>query len=110
MTYRDLLNKFVDDVMNDPQIQCAIKELQGIVLARYPEARFDVAFGEEPIGVYVTTTVDVDDPEEVTDLYIHRLIEMQVEEDLPVHMIAVQPAPWERAAATGRKKYRNPAA
>jgi hypothetical protein len=65
--------------------------------------------GDEPFGVYITAIVDVEDTDEVSDLYIHRLVEMQVEEDLPVHILTVRPMPWERQDAK-EKKYRTSAA
>jgi hypothetical protein len=77
-------------LLNDPRIQDAIKELQGIIRERYPEADIVVGYGEEPVGIYLTATVDVEDTDEVTDLYIHRLVELQVEEQLPVYVIPVR--------------------
>ncbi len=43
-----------------------------------------------PDGIYITATVDVDDIEEVLDLYIHRLTQLPVAEGLPFYGSVVQ--------------------
>jgi hypothetical protein len=87
---------------NDPRIERAVAELQAMIVARYPEATFAVWQGEDPIGTYITATVDVADPDEVTDLIIERLIGMQVEEELPVYVIPVRPIARIQAARRQR--------
>ncbi len=78
-------------LLSDERIQEAIQELTGIVRDRYPDATFEVGFGVEPSGVQVIVTVDVEDTDEVRDLYIKRLLDMQVEEGLPLYFITVPP-------------------
>ena len=75
----------------DPRIAAAVAELQGMIQARYPGATFSVAPGEDPDGIYVTATVDVPDTDEVFDVVVERLLELQVEEGLPVHVLPVRP-------------------
>ncbi len=76
----------------DPRIRDALRELKGMILQRYPEATFEISRGDdEPESIHLTTTVDVDDPDEVVDLVIDRLLELQVEEGLPVHVIPIRP-------------------
>jgi len=41
--------------------------------------------------VYLDATVDVVDTDEVMDVVVDRLLAMQVEEDLPVYVIALRP-------------------
>jgi len=88
---------------NDSRIDRAVEELQAIIVARYPEATFAVWQGEDPIGTYITATVDVPDTDEVTDLIIERLIAMQVEEELPVYVIPVRPIARIQAAQRQRE-------
>lgn len=83
--------------MDDPRIEPAIEEIKALILARYPEASFEVSRGGDPEGVHLTATVDVEDSDEVVDLYIDRLIDLQVEERLPLYVLALQP--FERIAA-----------
>lgn len=76
---------------NDPRIQKALADLEGLIHRRYPAATFDVAPGEDPEGIYLTATVDVEDTDEVVDTIIDRLLEIQVEQRLPVYVIPVRP-------------------
>lgn len=89
---QDLIRKYELELLNHPDIQAAVAELQGIIRNRYPDAHFDVGIGEEPLGVYITATVDVEDTDEVRDLYTDRIVELQVEERLPVYVITVRPS------------------
>jgi hypothetical protein len=75
----------------DPRIDRALAELQRMIQAKYPAATFTIAQGEDPAGTYLTPTVDVDDPEQVFDVVADRLLELQVEERLPVYVIPVRP-------------------
>jgi hypothetical protein len=76
---------------SDPFVDAAVDELQGLIRKQYPDAQFTVAPGEDPQGVYVTAIVDVDDLDEVFDVVVERLLQMQVEESLPVCVIPVHP-------------------
>lgn len=75
----------------DPRTQAALDELRGMIRRRYPEARFAVSRGhDEPENVHLLTTVDLDDADEVLDLVLDRLLELQVEERLPIHVIPLR--------------------
>lgn len=78
-------------LQTDPRIDAAVVELQQLILDRYPDATFTVGPGEDPPGVYITATVDVDDLDEVFDVVVERLLDMQVEERLPVYVLVVHP-------------------
>jgi hypothetical protein len=89
---------------NDPRTEQAVAELQSMIAARYPDATFAVEQGEDPIGTYLTATVDVADTDAVTDLIIDRLIAMQVEEELSVYVIPVRPIGRIQAARRQREQ------
>lgn len=74
----------------DARIEQAVDELQGMIKERYPTASFEVGPEEDPSGIYVTATVDIDDPDEVMDLIIDRLLDIQIEEGLPVYVVPVR--------------------
>jgi hypothetical protein len=74
----------------DPRIEHAIDELESLITQRFPEARFNVEQGEDPEGTYIWTTVDTDDPDTVLDSIVDRLLEMQIDEGLSVHVIPVR--------------------
>ena len=76
---------------NNPRVQDALEELKGLIRARYPGATFTVSRGEDPEGVHLDAIVDVADTDDVMDLLVERLLELQVEEGLPVYVIAVRP-------------------
>jgi hypothetical protein len=82
----------------DPRMQAAIAEFKAMITATYPTATFALGRGEdEPEAVHLTATVDVDDPDEVVDLVIERMLTLQIEEGVPIHVIPVRTP--ERVAA-----------
>lgn len=75
-----------------PQMQSAVDELRDTVQGRYPDARFRITRGQDdPDSVHLVATVDVDDPDEVVDLVIDRVLEFQLDRGLPVHVIPIRP-------------------
>lgn len=70
----------------DPRIQAALAELRALIAARYPDAGFSTYRGDDPDGVYLKAIVDVDDLDEVTDLFMDRLLDFQIEGGLPVYV------------------------
>ena len=77
--------------LGDPQVERAVQELTTLVASRYPDAEFVVNEGEDPDGVYIIATVDVEDPDEITDLVIERMMELQIDEHVPVYVIPIRP-------------------
>jgi len=75
----------------DRRTQSALAELQQMIREGYPEATFEISHGDDPEGEYLIATVDVEDTDEVVDVFIDRLVEMQVEEGLPVYVIPIRP-------------------
>jgi hypothetical protein len=74
-----------------PRLAEAMREIEALIASRYPEARFAVSEGEDPDGIYLRATVDVEDMGEVVHVFIDRLVEMQVEEGLPVYVVPIRP-------------------
>ena len=91
-----------------PRIQAALDELQQMIAERYPKATFEIQTGEDPIGFYLVPTVDVEDTSKVFALVVDRLIDIQVEDDLPVYVFPRQPrerilAEWREREAERRR-------
>lgn len=86
----------------DPRIQRALAELRGLIAARYPSATFTVSGGDDPPGVYLTAVVDIDDVDEVADVFLDRLVALQVDDGLPVYVIPIEPL--ERTLETMRAR------
>jgi hypothetical protein len=78
-------------------MNAAIDEIKNLVISRFPEATFAIVDGKDPEGVHLVATVDLDDMDEVVDLFIDRLVEFQVDEGLALYVIPVRPV--ERNAA-----------
>lgn len=67
-----------------PRIREALDELRGIIAGHYPEATFEVQRGEEPAAFWLVATVPVDDRYDVIDLFLDRLVDLRVEEGIPI--------------------------
>jgi len=76
---------------NDLRVRAAMVELQALIQRHYPAATFRKTLGEDPEGMYLMATVDVEDTDDVVDVYIERLLEFQVDEGLSVYVIPVRP-------------------
>ena len=77
--------------LGTPRMQAAIEELQRLIQQHYPEATFQVEPGDDPTGMYVLATVDVEDTDAVVEVYIDRLLELQIDEGLAVYVVPVRP-------------------
>jgi hypothetical protein len=85
-----------------PRAQAALDELQAMIAARFPQATFEVQTGHGPAGIYLLATVDIDDTDEVFEVVVDRLVDMQVEEGLPVYVVPLRPI--ERVVAEFRRQ------
>jgi hypothetical protein len=75
----------------DQRTQHAITELQDTISQKYPGTVFQVGRAEEdPNSIHLTAVVDVDDPDEVGDLVLDRVLEFQVDEGIPIHVIPIR--------------------
>ncbi len=85
-----------------PRITEALHELKRLITARFPQAAFVVEEGFDPEGVYLITTVDIADTDDVIAVVGDRLVELQVDEGLPVYVTPLRPI--ERVVAELRKR------
>ncbi len=75
-----------------PRIKNALDELMTMIKAQYPNAQFEIERGaDEPEAIYLVTRVDIDETEDVLDLVIDHIIDLQVEERLPIHVMPLRP-------------------
>jgi hypothetical protein len=75
----------------DPARRQAVSELTGMIASKYPSASFTIAPGiDDEEATHITAVVDLDDPDEVVDLIIDRLVDLQVEEELPISVIPIR--------------------
>ena len=85
-----------------PRMKEAILELKGLITARFPQAAFVIEEGFDPEGVYLITTVDIADTDEVIAVIGDRLVALQVDEGLPVYVTPLRPI--ERVVAELRNR------
>jgi hypothetical protein len=85
-----------------PRMEDALEELKRLISERFPHATFVVEEGVDPEGIYLVTTVDVADTDAVIELVGDRLVELQVEEGLPVYVTPLRPI--ERVVAQLRER------
>ena len=85
-----------------PRMEEAVHELKGLITARFPQATFVVEEGFDPEGIYLVTTVDIADTDEVIAVVGDRLVELQVDEGLPVYVTPLRPI--ERVIAALRER------
>jgi hypothetical protein len=84
--------------VSDPRISRALNELADLVRRVYPAATFQVSpADDDPTIVHLVARVDVDDPEDVAAPAMDRMLEMQIDEGLPIYLIPLRTP--ERAAA-----------
>jgi hypothetical protein len=69
----------------------AVRELQELITRCFPEATFVVEEGVDPEGVYLVATVDIPDTDEVVAAVGDRLVELQVDEGLPIYVTPLRP-------------------
>jgi hypothetical protein len=83
-----MCSQFLKD---DPRVLAALADFKESIRANYPEATFKVEIGGEPDGIYLLATVDVENTMDVLDTIMDRLLEVQVDEELPVYVIPMRP-------------------
>ena len=90
--------------LTEPRMAAAIAELTNLILRSYPDATFAPEVDEDGRTIFIMATVDVDDPDEVTDLFVDRLVTLQVDEGLPLHIVPIRtPARLEKLMAELRQ-------
>lgn len=81
----------------------ALDELRELIAAHYPQGSFVIEEGDDPKGISLVATVDVEDTDEVVDLYGDRIIELQVDAGLPVYVAALRPVAHVFSELRGRE-------
>ena len=84
-------------------MQAAIAELQEPILSHFPGTTFTVGEADDPDGIYMRAIVDIDDTDDVIEVILDRLVDMQVDEGLPLYVVPVR-TPERIAAALERER------
>lgn len=99
----------LEQLRTDERVLRALADLKRGILERYPTATFEVSVGGEPEGIYLDAIVDLDDTGEVLEPIMDRLLEVQIDEGLPVYVVPLRPLPTisdpaERASADAPRR------
>lgn len=74
----------------DPRLEAAVAELQDLIRSHYPTTTFTVGEAEDPDGIYVRAIVDVDDADEVKEVFLDRLVDLKAKDGLPIYVVPVR--------------------
>lgn len=75
----------------DAPMRRALDELRATISEKYPTATFRLSRDpDEPEIVLLKAILDLDDPDEIFELVGERLLDLQDEERIPVHVIPLQ--------------------
>lgn len=74
----------------DERTRRAIEELQGAITAHYPTSIFALERSpDDPASIHLVAVADVDDPDEVGDLVVERVVDFQIA-GFRVHVIPIR--------------------
>lgn len=102
---------FIDANGNvDPRAQPAIDEIQLAILKRWPDVTFSIHRGpDNPIGIHMSVFVDEEDPDVVLEGLTDRLVDILVDDGIPLHVIPLHTPERALAAyAAYKERERNP--
>jgi hypothetical protein len=84
------------------RMEAAIAEMKTLISSRYPSTTYSVYEWDDPEGIFLSAIVDTEDLEAVTDLFISRMVDLQVDEGLPLFVIPER-TPEKHAALLARE-------
>jgi hypothetical protein len=95
---------FIDADGNvDKRALVFVDELKKTILERHPEATFELGpGGENPTAIFLDAYVDLDDPFEILDEIGERVVDIQVDEGVPLFVMPRQSP--DRARAYERQR------
>lgn len=69
----------------------AIHELQDVITSQFPTTTFElIQSPDDPDSLHLLAIADVDDPDEVDDLVVERVVALQGEEGISLHVIPLR--------------------
>lgn len=85
-----------------PRMEAAIAEMKALISRHYPGTTFTIYEWDDPEGIFLSAVVDIEDLEAVTDLFISRMVDLQIDEDLPLFVVPER-TPEKHAALLARE-------
>jgi hypothetical protein len=83
------MSAILSNLTYDLRVCAALVELTAIIAKRYPSAQFEVLQGSDPLGIYLRPIVSADEAEDVLELVMDRLLDLQVEDGLPLYVFPI---------------------
>jgi len=81
----------------DDEAMTYVEELKRLILSRHPEATFELRpGGDNPTAIFLDTYVDLDDPFKVLDEISDRVVDIQVDQGIPLHVLPLRTAAREQ--------------
>lgn len=75
----------------DERMRLAVNEVQRTIADRFPATTFVLTRSpEDPSSIHLLAVADIDDPDDVGDLVVDRVVALQVEEGIPLHVIPLR--------------------
>jgi hypothetical protein len=85
-----------------PRMKAAIAEMKSLISKHYPTTTFSVYEWDDPEWIFLSAVVDTEDLEAVTELFISRMVDLQVDEGLPLFVVPER-TPEKHAAVLARE-------
>ena len=85
-----------------PRMEEVIAEMKERILSRFPTTTFEMYQGEDPVGIYLAAIVDTEDLEDVNQLFSSRIVDIQIDEGIPLYVITER-TPERNAALLARE-------
>ncbi len=71
-------------------VQRAVLELTGLIVQQFPTASLEVAHGiDDPEDIFIIAEVDIDDPDDVLQVVLDRMLALQLDDGIPVYVVPV---------------------
>lgn len=75
----------------DATAQTFVEELKSLIVSRHPEATFEVRpGGENPTAIFLDVYVDLDEPFEILDEIGDRVLDIQIDAGIPLHVLPLR--------------------
>ena len=91
----------------DKKMQAAVDELVALIRQHHPQAQFRLSC--DPAGseaIHLIATVDTDDTDQVVHLVLDRMMQLQIDQELPIFIIPIRSPERESALLEAERSER----
>jgi hypothetical protein len=87
--------KIEQTIALEPKVQAAVDELQALIRQQHPDVEFRVT--RDPEAVHLIAVLDVDDTDLAADDFLDRMMQLQIDDELPLFVIPIRAPEREQA-------------